>query len=344
MATGGAWGGNYIDRQFLQMFESIIGKEAFNAYKTNYPSDYFNICKSLELGKRNFSSLSTRFVIDIPLSLDNECKLVRNSGLNDLLKMSEFQKFVKYDDNKLYLSLPLVEDLFQIFCSHIVNHIKNIFNTNEKYETKMETIIMVGGFSESPYLQETMMSAFPDYEIMIPHDAWLSVLKGAVLYGHYPKAISSRIAKCSYGVDALVSFDPNVHSPERCKTVNGAKYCNGFFSKHVTIQDELKADAKLDQKTYRPVNLSDKTTQFDIYTSTKEDPKYIDEADCKRVASITVKCPTNTGRIKLCFTSVETELKVDIFDEETGNNIDGNLDYFTTITGNKHPITLYKNV
>lgn len=100
--------------------------------------------------------------------------------------MSQFQNFVEYKDNKLHLSVKLVENLFQDVCSPIVEHIKEIFKTTKKFETKMETIIMVGGFSESPYLQETMMSAFPDYEIMIPHEARLSVLKGAVLYGHYP--------------------------------------------------------------------------------------------------------------------------------------------------------------
>lgn len=34
------------------------------------------------------------------------------------------------------------------------------------------------------------------------------------------------------------------------QTVNGAKYCIGFFSKHVTMHDEQKADVKLDQETY----------------------------------------------------------------------------------------------
>lgn len=48
---------------------------------------------------------------------------------------------------------------------------------------------------------------------------------------------------------AIIHY-PNVHSPERCKTVNGAKYFIGFFSKHVTMHDEQKADVKLDQETY----------------------------------------------------------------------------------------------
>lgn len=186
MASGRAWKGTYFDHKFHQIFESIIGNETFNAYRTKHFSDYFKICKSLELEMRNFSSSSEGFVCEIPLSLDNECKHVRNCGLNALLKMSQFQNFVEYKDNKLHLSVKLVENLFQDVCSHIVQHITEIFKTTKKFETKMETIIMVGGFSESPYLQETMMSAFPDYEIMIPHEAWLSVLKGAVLYGHYP--------------------------------------------------------------------------------------------------------------------------------------------------------------
>jgi hypothetical protein len=56
---------------------------------------------------------------------------------------------------------------------------------------------MVGGFSECSLIQEAVQEAFPDKRIIIPEDAGMSVLKGAVLFGHRPDFIRSRVMKCS---------------------------------------------------------------------------------------------------------------------------------------------------
>ena len=45
---------------------------------------------------------------------------------------------------------------------------------------------MVGAFSDCPIIQDAVYKAFPDNQIIIPEDAGLSVLKGAVLFGHRP--------------------------------------------------------------------------------------------------------------------------------------------------------------
>ena len=51
-------------------------------------------------------------------------------------------------------------------------------------ERHREVRNMVGGLSECSMIQEAVYKAFPDNQIIIPMDAALSVLKGAVLFGH----------------------------------------------------------------------------------------------------------------------------------------------------------------
>ena len=48
----------------------------------------------------------------------------------------------------------------------------------------VSNIVMVGGLSECPMIQDAVYKAFPDNQIIIPDEADLSVLKGAVLFGH----------------------------------------------------------------------------------------------------------------------------------------------------------------
>ena len=50
----------------------------------------------------------------------------------------------------------------------------------------VSNIVMVGGLSECPMIQEAVYKAFPDNQIIIPVNTDLSVLKGAVLFGHRP--------------------------------------------------------------------------------------------------------------------------------------------------------------
>jgi hypothetical protein len=54
-----------------------------------------------------------------------------------------------------------------------------------------------------------MKTNFPDKHIIIPEEAVLSVLKGAVLFGHKPDYIASRVMRVSYGTDVTVLFDPD---------------------------------------------------------------------------------------------------------------------------------------
>ena len=72
--------------------------------------------------------------------------------------------------------------------------------------TQVGTIVMVGGFSESRCLQREISRAFPNKYLVIPEDPGLAVVKGAVIYGHDPKAIVSRIARYTYGVEMAQSF------------------------------------------------------------------------------------------------------------------------------------------
>jgi hypothetical protein len=62
-------------------------------------------------------------------------------------------------------------------------------------------------------------------------EAGLSVLKGAVLFGHKPDYIASRVMRFSYGTDVTRLFDPKCHEQHRkytCK-LSGEIRCLGLF-------------------------------------------------------------------------------------------------------------------
>ena len=56
-------------------------------------------------------------------------------------------------------------------------------------------------------LQEAVREAFSELKVIVPQDAGLAVLKGAVLYGHEPKTISARVCKYTYGIKTKRKFN-----------------------------------------------------------------------------------------------------------------------------------------
>lgn len=73
----------------------------------------------------------------------------------------------------------------------------------------VSSIIRVGGFAESPMLQAAITNAFKDKkkkDFIVPRDAGLAVLKGAVLFGHQPKTISARVCKYTYGIGTTIKL------------------------------------------------------------------------------------------------------------------------------------------
>ena len=94
----------------------------------------------------------------------------------------------------------------------ITSHVEGLLRDPKL--AKCEYLFMVGGFSESRLLQNEMKKRFSK-RLFIPSDTQLAVLKGAVLFGHYPTEITSRIARKTYGYGTNAVFDPKIHEPAR---------------------------------------------------------------------------------------------------------------------------------
>jgi hypothetical protein len=76
---------------------------------------------------------------------------------------------------------------------------------------------MVGGFSESPFLKGEVKKKFEDdfLNVLAPRRPQISVIRGACIYGLNPRSITSRIAKKTYGINTLTTFDPERHPEEK---------------------------------------------------------------------------------------------------------------------------------
>ena len=95
----------------------------------------------------------------------------------------------------LRMSAELMRDLFAPTLDKIASHVMSHMTSH------ISSLFLVGGFVESRMLQRSIRKAVGGKaRVVIPPDAGLTILKGAVLFGLDPTTVRMRTSHMTYGV------------------------------------------------------------------------------------------------------------------------------------------------
>lgn len=201
----------------------------------------------------------------------------------------KYKNSIKWIGDKLRMEADLTKTLFNDTCKRIVNHMQELLKHSKVKD--VSSIILVGGFAESPMLQAAIRNAFKDKKVIVPRDAGLAVLKGAVLFGHQPKTFSARICKYTYGIGTTAKFNCFLH-PESKKIIeNDEELCTDIFSIHVRVGDTVDVGEPQGNQTYTVVKPYQRKMDFLIYTSNVKSPKFVTDEGCTRVGKLAIDMP-----------------------------------------------------
>lgn len=113
-ASGGAWGGTYVDEKFFDIIKEIVGDENFELFKKEDLAGYNDLRKDLEVKKREINFESTKISFTVP---------------NQLAKMIPWNynpEILEYKKGKLELKKPGIKKWFSEICDSIVSHVKEL--------------------------------------------------------------------------------------------------------------------------------------------------------------------------------------------------------------------------
>lgn len=285
-ANGGPWGGKSVNDAFLRFLNEVIGEETMRKFEENHRDDYLELLRDFEVKKRSIKpEIDDKITFKIPIALNETYRVVNGQDFSrNVIKNQDLGKAITFAGDKLRIQPDKVKDLFFETSGKIVQHLKSIFRLPEVQD--VQTVLMVGGFSESPMLQEAIKKGFTNKKVVIPLDAGLTVLKGAVIYGHHPTAIVSRVSKHTYGIKTYVNFNPEKHPENRRVVIDGVAKCEGVFDKHVEIGEEVKRGTAFGEHSYVPVSRDGTGINLKVYTTKEKTPKYTD--GCSKLGSLTV--------------------------------------------------------
>ncbi|XP_052788875.1 heat shock 70 kDa protein 12A-like isoform X2 [Mya arenaria] len=320
-ASGGAWGGTKVDEAFMNFLGQLAGPDVIERFKDVNMEDYIDLLRDFEIKKRDIApSKDSKVTIKLPIALSELVREMKGTELKSKIQQSGLGEKAKLTGDKLRLEASVVKTFFQTSISSCVKHVSDLLD--EPVNRGVQAILMVGGFSESPMLQEMIKTKFPKLTIITPPEAGLAVLKGAVIFGHSPKSISERVSKYTYGTDITVPFDESQHPwSKRKEYKNGEVRCTDIFSKLVELGQTMVVGQPQDAQNFTPVTEDQKSMPMNIYAAKIKDPKFVTDYGCQQIGSFDVPMTgTGTDRsVMVRMTFAGTEIDVECKQKDTSN-------------------------
>ena len=166
-------------------------------FMNNHRGDYQDMMKEFEITKRSIEFDTEKHIkIKIPFNLFETVKMPRFKGkeFKEALADSRYARDIKLIGDKIKLNDKVAKSLIEQVAENIMKYMEECFR-DVITQHNLSLILMVGGFSESPYIQQCIRERFEgqnNVKCLIPCEAGLAVLKGAVIFGRQPESITSR--------------------------------------------------------------------------------------------------------------------------------------------------------
>ena len=303
------------------MIADIVGNDVMDNFQVTKMVDYIDLFREFEVKKRTFKNeMTSKINIKVPIALANDFKDAKKMELKAHIESKpKYKDCVEWKGDKIRMLPETAKGLFKEACDSASKHLREVFDLEKVKD--VPTILMVGGFSESPLLQSIVKSSLPDKKVIIPEDAGLAVLKGAVIFGHDPSVIKERRCRYTYGVRTSLPFIKGVH-PESKRYVDddGDVLCVDMLDKHVGSDESVEYGKAQVTESYTVTKKNQSIMRFAVYASEDHNPTFVTEPGCTLLGSLDIQLSgSGMGRavsVQMVFSG--TELSVEAHEKKTG--------------------------
>ncbi|KAK3603238.1 hypothetical protein CHS0354_007568 [Potamilus streckersoni] len=321
-ATGGAWGGIAVDGAFKQFIIKLVGEPIFHKFSKENTMDLLDLLRGFEVKKREMQLMKESITtFRIPVSLIKLYEKETGKVLKESIGKSEYSEKLKLLNDRLKVDSAITRGFFTKSIQNITTFVNTLLKS--KQLEGVNSIIMVGGFSECQMLQESIVSCSPKLSTIVPQDAGLVVLKGAVIYGHNQDAIVERVCRYTYGIAGAMPFIPGVHKEEYRVETDVGPLCNKIFIKVVEVDESIKLHERRWGKYFKLNMENQDTYSFPIYVSSEGSPTYITDDGCRMLGCVTIadldrSVPLKDRKVEMSIIFGGTEMEVEATEFHTG--------------------------
>ena len=308
----------------------IFGADLYTQFKEQYPKKELEIQRHFETKKRSIKrpkDANKKITVCSIGKLQKMYKTKMGDDIKTSIRQHPLGNHIDIAAEQLRVDFQTLHNhLFKPCVDNIVRHIKDLVEKSEIRDTKV--FLLVGGFSESDIVHSALKSALPNASVLNPPEPGLAVLKGAVIFGHSPIAVSSRIAKYSYGVNISPPFDNRIHPADRRVIIDGQARCKDMFKRYIEKGARLTYGMFFQGKH---ITVKEYQTEMllKIYVSSSKNPRFCDEAGTEYAGNLVVKLPRRQNKmvVEVKLIVGETELKVEAKEQESDQIVQAYFDF-----------------
>ena len=322
--TGGPWGGTEVDKGFEELIEKEFTPNVVDGLKKHYSQQWFSLMLDFENGKKQLETKKPETSIKFELNW-HFCKAFEKlvgKKIEESLSTVNTDP-VSFNNGKLVISHNKCLELFEKPISSTADHVRKLLNQPELKDISF--VLLVGGFGGCEVLQKRVEAVLPTgVKLIVPEEAQLAIIKGAVRYGLRQNIVRARLAPRTYGIDIEPRFNKKFHNQSKLVVKEGIAYCNDVFLKFI----DKGAMVKFNEVTCKPIfarTNDQQSMSFDIFCTNETDlneVEYVDDKKFHRVGGLTVMMPDTAGgrnrEVEVQFKFGGTEIKVTAQDKTSG--------------------------
>ena len=312
---------------FVKLLNELIGEERVTKYAKENPADWLVLMNDFEGKKQGFRILKNKTTnIRVPASFSTLTKKVKRSAL----KCHGESDITLRTNEYICLSSKVMKGLFKPVLDCIKEHLTTVLRRPRL--SKVETMLLVGGFSDSALLQEELRNEFSKrYRVLVPRDAVTAVLKGAVLFGKNPAKITERVVGATYGVRCARPFDERSDPKENRFFADGREMCKDIFSCLIKENETVRIGENV-TRVYFPICANATLLTIAFYVADNPDVRFVTDQGLTEIGSVNVQSPdTSLGRKRVIEVTLHfggTEIVSTAVDITSGKIVQTKLDFF----------------
>ena len=329
-ASGGAWGATGVDREFENLLVKIFGIDFVVSFKNTKPAGWVDLMIAFEAKKRTANPLkATPLNISLPFSFIEHYQKLKGMNVETAIRKFSNKDIKWSSQGMLRLTPAAMHALFEPVIRDIIRHISDLLRKPELDGVRF--LFLVGGFAESPLLQNEIRKAFSsNARVIIPQDVGLTILKGAVMFGLDPTVVRVRRSALTYGVGVLNRFSVSKHPTEKKTRKDGIDWCTDVFDTFVTVDQSIALGEKVTRR-YTPAKQYQTSTVIGIYCSEKEHVVYTTDPGVRKCGELYLEMPDTTGgkarELELTMMFGDTEIKVHAIDITSDKTAIATIDF-----------------
>jgi len=274
--------------------------------------------------------------IDKDLIFIAESLSLKQDSFEAMISGSSFENAISYrrQGNLLKIDRSVVKKIFQPSVETIIECLRKILA--ECAHDNITTLLLVGGYSASDYVRDSIQSSIPNLEIIKVEDGRLAVVKGAVMMATKQSIIIERRSRFTYGFSKRPKFIEGVHPPQFKVYIDGEAWCRGVFHKLVEAGQVVQQGQQFSRETHN-TRKDPERKHRSVYTKLWRSPLksptycYLEEDQCELVGKIEVPAPPagwpdRVNGVDLLVVG-ETEFYMKSLVEETGEEYETTIDF-----------------